>query len=293
MENIKIKGFKNLELNCYLFEPRGKPKAVVQVIHGMQEHAQRYEDFASFLAEKGYVVLTSDLRGHGKTAESIEKLGHNDGDIYEDTLFDQQIICEFLKNKYNLPIYIFSHSYGSLLTQRLMQVCHIPEKFVLCGTGNGGSFIMGMGNLAAGFLNLFGQKDKKATSIEKLSLKSYGKKFENGNWLSRDEEVFKKYTADPYCGGSFPVRFYKSLFSNVTKLNGNIDKIPSDKKIFLIAGTADPVGEKGKQVTKLYNLYISEGKNAKIKLYPGARHELLNEINKDEVYADILAFFEE
>ncbi len=293
MENIKIKGFKDLELNCYLYEPKGKAKAVVQIIHGMQEHAFRYNDFAEFLAKNGYVVLSSDLRGHGHTAVDPEKLGYNDGDIYQDTLQDQQIICEYLKEKYNLPIYIFSHSYGSLLTQRFMQICHIPEKFVLCGTGNGGSLTMNMGNFVAGLWSFFGQNEKKATAIENLSFKSYGKEFEDGNWLTRNKEEFKKYQEDKFCGGSFPVSFYKSLFSNITKVNDTIENIPNDKKIFLIAGTEDPVGEKGKQVTKLYNLYLDAGKNARIKLYPDARHELLNELNKEEVYNDVLAFFDE
>ena len=126
-----------------------------------------------------------------------------------------------------------------------------------------------------------------------MSFKSYGKKFENGNWLTRDEEMYKKYQEDPFCGESFPVSFYQSMFTNFVKLNKEIDNIPKETKIFLIAGDKDPVGDSGKDVTNLYRLYVKHGKNARIKLYPDARHELVNETNRKEVYEDVLNFFNE
>lgn len=293
MQNIKIKGYHDLELNCYLFEPSGKAKAVVQIIHGMQEHGGRYKDFAQFLCDNGYVVLASDLRGHGHSLVYEGKQGYAEKDIFNEIIEDQKIICNYLKDKYNLPIYVFGHSFGSFITQRFMQVCLVPEKFVVCGTSNGGKFLYKMAKALSGILVFFGQKDKQATSLERMSFKSYAKRFENGNWLTRDEEIFKKYQADEFCGVPFPVSFYRSLFTNLVKLNKEIDRIPADKKIFLIAGDKDPVGADGKDVSSLYKLYIKKGKNAKIKLYSGARHELVNEINRKEVYDDVLNFYNE
>lgn len=291
MENIKLNGYNNLELNCYLYKPSGNAKAVIQIIHGMQEHAFRYDEFAKFLADNGFIVLASDLRGHGKTAPSLDKLGFGEKDIFEETLKDQTLICEYLKKEYNLPIYIFGHSYGSFLSQRFIQICEIPEKIILCGTGFGDNAIYTLGYWVACLLSSFDLDDKKATIIENMSLKAYGKKFNKGNWLTRDDSVFESYSKDEYSGKSFPISFYKSFFRGITHLNDDLSTITNNKKIFLIVGDKDPVGSNGKQVQKLYELYKKENKNATIKIYPNCRHELINELNKDEVYKDILDFY--
>ena len=291
MKNIKLKGYNDLELNCYLYEPTTKAKAIIQIIHGMQEHAFRYDDFANFLSSHGFIVLVSDLRGHGKTSKSKECLGYNDGDIFSDTINDQLLISKYLKEKYNLPLYIFGHSYGSFLAQKLVQINEFAERFIICGTGNGSSGLIGMGCFVANLLYAFGLKNKKATFIEKLSIKGYGKNFDKGNWLTRDYSVFEKYSQDEYCGGSFPVSFYKHFFSNIRKLNKGIKTIKDNKKIFLIVGDKDPVGSNSKQVSKLYNLYKKRNKNVSLKIYKDCRHELINELNKDEVYKDCLDFF--
>lgn len=291
MKNFTIKGFNNLSLNCYLFEPKTTPKAVVQIIHGMQEHGKRYQNFAEFLCENGFVVFVSDLRGHGKSLVSENKLGFGEKDIFSEIIEDQKISTNHLKEKYNLPIYIFGHSFGSFITQKFMQVCHIPEKFVVCGTSFGGNALYGFAKILANTMVLFGKKDKPATMIENMSLNAYGKKFENINWLSRDEENFKKYQADPLCGVSFPISFYKSMFTHLTKLNKGVKNIPADKKIFLIAGSKDPVGNNSKDVLKLFKFLKKKNKNVDVKIYEDARHELLNETNKDEVFKDVLNFF--
>lgn len=289
-KNIKILGYNDLQLNTYLFDEVEKPKAVVVLVHGMQEHCLRYTNFARYLNKNGFIVILSDLRGHGHTAINKNLLGYGEKDIFTETLADQINIINFANEKYNLPIYLFGHSYGSMLSQNLIQLTPLVEKCVLCGTGNGDSFIMNMGNIAVTLLSPFKNKNSKGGLIEKMCIKSYGKKFERGNWLTRDEKVFDAYLQDEYCGGSFPFSFYKSLLKNIHKTNKGIEKIGS-KKVFLIAGDNDPVGENGKQVTKLYKLYLKKNVNAKFKLYKGARHELINEICKEEVFKDIVDFY--
>lgn len=292
MKNIKINGYNNLELNCYLFEAEN-PKGVVQIVHGMQEHALRYIDFANFLVYNGYVVLVSDLRGHGKTAQSKEKFGFGEQDIFAETVEDQIIINKFLKEKYKLPVYVFGHSYGSFITQRLAQGLTQSEKFIFCGTANGDNILFSLGKIAAGLAGLFGGKDKPASFVESLSIKGYGKKFENGNWLSRDEKVWEAYQQDEMCGGTFPVSFYQSMFKNLKKLNDGMENISSVSKLFLIVGDKDPVGSNAKQVIKLHEKYLKNGVNASLKVYEDCRHELLNETNKEEVYNDVLDFLNE
>ena len=288
--NIKILGYHDLPLNCYVFDKVKSPKAVVLIVHGMQEHCLRYQNFAEYLNKNGYVVVMSDLRGHGLTAVSKDELGHGEKDIFKETLQDQKNIIAYIKSQYDLPLYVFAHSYGSLLSQNLIQQCPEIEKCVLCGTTNGSSLTIKMGSSVVTMLSPFKNEKSKGGLVEKLCISSYGKKFEDGNWLTRDLEQYEKYKKDEYCGGSFPFSFYKSMIKNTRKSNKNIDKI-GNKKIFLIAGDKDPVGEFGKQVKNLYNIYKKHNIDAKIKLYSGARHELINETNRDEVYADVVDFF--
>ena len=203
---------------------------------------------------------------------------------------DEIIILEKLKDAYELPIYLFGHSYGSMLSQAIIQNTDVVEKCVLCGTANGSSGIMKLGGTTAKFLGMFKGENAGSGLIEKMCIKNYGKKFENGNWLSRDEEVFKKYVEDEMCGGSFPFSFYKSMLINMKKVNHGINKI-GKKKVFLIAGEKDPVGSNGKQVTNLNKLYLKNNIDSRCKIYPECRHELLNELNKDEVYKDVLDFY--
>ncbi len=291
MKEIKIRSFDNLELNTYVYDEVKKPIGVIQIIHGMQEHAGRYDEACKYFNKQGYIAIASDLRGHGKTAIDEKHLGVSDGDIFSETVQDQIIVTKYIEENYpNLPLYVFGHSYGSFITQKYIQVCHIAKKVIICGTTNGDNLIMKFGRIIAKLTEWKNGKHGKATMIENMSFKNYAKGFENGNWLSRDEMVWKKYKEDKYCGTPFPVSFYSSLFRNMGKLNKGINDIKNDIKILLIYGTADPVGEKGKQIEKLYKTYIKKGKNAKIKSYENARHELLNETNKDRVLSDIIEF---
>lgn len=291
MKNIILKCYEGLDVRAYLYEPSEKPKAAILLVHGMMEHAARYDDFAKFLVGHGYAVLTPDLRGHGKTAKSVQQLGYDSGDIYQNTIEDLKIMLAWLKKSYSAPVYVFSHSYGSMLAQTLMQKTDIAQKYVLCGTGNGEAFIMKLANkLAKSFAG--DDPGKKATKVEKLSFGAYGKKFKNGNWFTRDEKVFEAYLADEYCGGSFPYSFYISLFSNLTKANSGIKDIPQSTEIFLIVGSKDPVGSNSKQVKALYKKYAKAGKQVQMKIYKDCRHELINELNKADVYEDVLRFYE-
>lgn len=289
--NIKILGFHDLSLNVTVYDQVEDAKAVVVVVHGMMEHSGRYESFAKFLNKNNYIVITSDLRGHGKTATSKERLGFGEKDIYNETLMDLQNIIVFAQEVFRLPIYIFGHSYGSFLSQRLIQVCPSIEKCVLCGTSNGSCAIMKLGGFVCSLLSPFKGKNGKGGMIEKMCIKAYGRKFKNGNWLTRDEKVFEEYQKDEYCGGSFPFSFYKSMIKNSNNANSGICKI-GQKKLFLIVGSADPLSSGGKHVAKLHKIYLKHNVNAKLKIYEGARHELLNETNKNEVYKDVINFYD-
>lgn len=292
MKNIKINGYNNLPLNVYLFDEVKNPRASIIVIHGMQEHAKRYFDFAEFLQKNGFVVLLSDLRGHGFTATSKEDFGKGQGDdIFAEIIEDQKILCAYLENQYNLPLYLFGHSFGSFVSQKLIQVYPNIKKAVICGTTNGSNATIFFGKVLAGLLMGIGQKNNHNSLVQKVSLDSYGKKFEDKNWLTRDTKVWEEYKKDELCGVPFPLSFYYSMLKNLNKINRGIKKLDKNKPIMFICGSDDPVGGYSKQVTRLYKKYKKKGLNASLKIYPQARHELINEINKEEVYNDILNFY--
>jgi len=291
MKTTKITGYNNLELFARIYDEVKKPKAVVQIIHGMREHSGRYDRFAKMLNENGFIVVATDSRGHGNTAPSLDKLGHGEKDIYREVVEDQICVSKYIKENYELPLYIFAHSWGSMISQTLIQVSHLADKVILCGTNFGNNATYKLGNFITSIQCLFGLKDKPAKLIESTNKKLYASKFVRGNWLSRDEEIYDKYLADPFCNAIFPVSFYKSLFKHMIKVNKTINNIKKDLKILLIAGDNDPVGDYSKNVIKLTNLYKKKGYNANCKIYKNARHELINEINKQEVDKDIIDFY--
>ncbi|MBQ7352293.1 MAG: alpha/beta hydrolase [Clostridia bacterium] len=291
MKTLKLKCYENFEVTCYAWDNVDNPTGVVQIIHGMQEHAKRYNDFAKFLNTQGLIVFASDLRGHGATALNNNlPLGYSHGDIFQEIVQDQIIITDYLKEKYKLPISIFGYSFGSFITQRyLIENGFKIQNAVLCGSTYTNNMAFKMGYGVASVLKLFGQKKKPARLIENMSIKKYGKTFKDGNWLSRNESVWNKYTQDELCGKTFPNNFYWSLFKNGKKNYKNLKNIPFYLPILIISGTADPVSGKN-GLFKLFFTYGQAKKKVFLKCYQDARHELINEINNEEVYKDIARF---
>lgn len=281
-------GANNLGLFAYVYDKVESPVAVVQIIHGMQEHAKRYADFARFLNKQNIIVIATDLRGHGKTAGEI--LGHDDGDIFKLTLEDQKIILNEIHKTYNLPVFVLGHSYGSFLSQAFLlqnpNICGL----VLSGSTFTDNLLMNSANFISHICGMFGTK-KEARLIENMSLKNYGKTFEDGNWLTRDSKVWEEYKADKFCGKPFPVSFYKSMFSNITKNYKGLKNVNKNLPILLIGGSKDPVSNFGKGLQSLFEKYKKAGLNVTLKMYEDARHEVLNETNKQEVYTELLNFF--
>ncbi len=292
MQKEIIEGFENKDLSCYIWDEVENPKACVQIIHGMKEHALRYEEFAKWLNKIGYIVFASDLRGHGQTCGDIKFLGHTNGDIFTETVLDQVILTEKLIKKYNLPVYVIGHSYGSFIAQRYAQVCNLSNKVVLSGSAYTKTAEMFFGYVFSMLTALFKGNHAKAKIIEHFSFDGYEKKFANDNWLTQDEEIFKKYKLDPYCGTMFPVCFYKSFFKNLLKNYKDLKSIKPGKQLLIISGSNDPVGKNGKLVTKLHDVYVKHNVNVEMKLYDNGRHEILNETFKEDVYLDIVKFFE-
>lgn len=291
MKTLKLKGHNDFELSCYLWDKVENPVGVVQIIHGMQEHAKRYNDLAKYLNSQGLIVFASDLRGHGQTA-ILNNLpfGYSDGDIFMEIVYDQIKLTDYLKEKFNLPITILGHSFGSFITQRyIVENGFKIKNVILCGTTYTNSMLYRMAYRIAGICRFFRGKKRPAKMLEKMSIKGYGKKYPNGNWLSRDENNWNKYSQDELCGMTFPNNFYYSFFKNARHNYRHLENIPFYLPILIIAGTDDPVSGKN----GVFNLFLKYGRAQKkvyLKSYIDARHELLNETNKLEVYDDVCKF---
>lgn len=300
MKEIIFEGYKNYPLNLAVWDEVDNPKGVVQLLHGMAEHIGRYDDFALFLNSKGYIVLGDDHRGHGKTC-GVDNLGKvPEGDCFFDTVQDELLITRYASEKYKLPVIVFGHSYGSFLTQSYIQKGSASiAGAVLCGSACQNGLDVKAGRIISNIQCSLLGKDKPAKLIKKLSFGAYDAQFITENkefaWGNRDEEQRVKYLNDSMCNATLSLGFYKSFFKALCKIyrSKNLSNIRKDLPLFIVSGDNDPVGGNGKLVSKLYNKYIDAGlANVSMKLYAGARHEILNEINKDEVYADVLDFVE-
>lgn len=304
MKNFKevLKGKDGYEFSVSFWLPDGKIKGIVQILHGMVEYIDRYDDFARYLCNLGFAVAGDDHRGHGFTAGE-ENLGKvPDGHTYFDTVDDAIILTDYLQSKYpDVPTIVFGHSYGSFLAQGYIQ--QNSDKIngcVLCGSARMDNSDVKTGRKVANMqFKLYG-KDKPANLIRKLSFGGYDKPFKHEKrknaWLNRDVDACEKYNNDKFCNYTMSIGFYKYFFDGLIKIyeQERLDKINKDLPLFIISGDKDPVGNMGKLVRELYDLYVDNGiKNVKIKLYNNARHEILNELNKAEVYQDVSDWIKE
>ncbi len=299
MKNVKFVSFDGTVLQCYVWDEVRNPKGVVQIAHGMAEHARRYDNFASYLNKNGYIVFADDHRAHGMTstkqsAKSIK--GYHKGDIYMDTVRDEVTITAYLKDTYNLPVVYFGHSYGSMVGQRYIEECAEHTGAILSGSAMMKGALLNTGCAIIGLQYKLCGGEKVGNLANNLSFGSYNKPFKKEKlpyaWLSRDKEQVKKYILDEQCGWVMSTAFFKWFFTGLKSSyrDENLAKIDKNKPIAIFSGDKDPVGGNGKLVKKLYEQYVNLGvKDVTMKLYPDARHEILNEINNAEVYADVLA----
>lgn len=293
----------NTEIMVYKWVPVDKkPIGVVQISHGMAETAARYERFAHVLNETGFIVYANDHRGHGKTALSIDELGYlGDKDGFELLVEDVAKLSDTIKKENpDLPIYLFSHSMGSFAAQRyIMEYPGKIDGLILSGSNGEQGLRLKVGKWVVKLIRMIRGRKAKSKFVDSLIFGSYNKSFypkETGSeWLTRDADELANYIRDPYCGSLFPISFYDDLLASLEYIEDkeNVRKIPKNLPILIVSGSQDPVGDFGKGVKKLFQRYETCGvKDLTMKLYEGARHELLNETNRDEVMSDIVEWLE-
>ena len=293
-----IESFDGAKIFCREWNEVGHPKAVMLILHGMVEHCARYHEFAKYMNMRGVVVFSMDLRAHGQTVGDSQKIGKYSGDLAKDVVSDAVYFADKLIEKYNLPLIVLGHSYGSFMLQRFVQVYHKHSLAIFVGSAYmKGNSSVGLGKFVAKITKFFCGKNAKAKLIYKLSFGTYGKNFENGNWLTSDEEKFQEYVKDEYCGAVCSANFYVSFFSHLKNIYKSeyLNQIDKNIPMLITSGEDDPVGgKKADLVHKLANMYRDLGVEiVDEKIWGAKRHEILNETNRLEVYKYIGDFCEE
>ncbi len=275
-------------------------KGIVIIVHGMAEHGQRYDDFAGFLNENGFTVYTYDQRGHGKTAGTVENLGFfAEKNGWNKVVNDLNVLIQLSKTENpGQPLFILGHSMGSFITRTFIaQSNENLSGVILSGTTGSAGLLGKVGVFLTNVIMLFKPKNSLSPLMDKLSFGEFNKAFKPNrtpfDWLSRDNEQVDKYVNDPFCGTIFSVGFFNDMMKGLEYVNKkeNVLKIPSKLPVYLFSGDKDPVSKGGKQVQEVFNLYKNAGlTDLTIKLYPEGRHEMLNEVNRAEVYNDVLTW---
>lgn len=296
MKQVMMDTFDKKKISVNIWDKVDTIKGGILLAHGMAEHPDRYDDFALFLNKLGFVVVADDHRGHRFSAAG-EK-GLVDGNSFVQTIKDMDMLVDYIKNTYETEVFLIGHSYGSFLSQAYIEKYSNKLKgVILSGTAYMKSALIAMGLTIASAQNLLFGPDKPGKMIDKMSFGAYNKPFvsqgQDFAWLSRDVEQVDKYQKDEYCGYVMSIGFYKSFFKGIMSMYGQ-DKYNINKKlpIFIAVGSKDPVSQNSKLATKLYEYYKALELNVEYKVYEGARHEILNETNRDEVYQDFKNFIE-
>ena len=291
------------KLHGRICRPDGEPVCVVQIAHGIAEHINRYDDFMNFLAENGIVAVGNDHLGHGQSFEKPEDQGffaENGG--WKIVVDDMAALRDVVRHEYpDLPYVFFGHSMGSFLTRTFL--IRYPDRYdaaIISGTGHQPGLVAFAGHTMANAAVRSKGAKAVGTALNNVAFGSYCKEIKDPrtpfDWLSRDESTVDKYIADPLCGFVATNSLFRDMMEGIRFIidQKNIDKMNKDKPIYFMSGDADPVGDYGKGVEKAYQAFCKAGlKNVTIRLYPQGRHEMLNEINKADVYRDILNWLKE
>ncbi len=275
-----------------------KPVAVLQIIHGMQEFVDRYDDFANYLSSKGYVVVGEDHLGHGFSVNDESEYGYFGKTGSEDVLKDIRQLHEKTKAEYpDLPYFFLGHSMGSFLVRQYIERWgEDVDGVIIMGTGWTDQPVLTAGKFVCNLIGAFKGEKHRSGTVEKIAFGSYNERFPKRtrvDWLSKDEKIVDTYLKEPRCTFRFTLNGYKFLFNAIEDEQKNIAKIPKDLPVFFVSGEQDPVGAYGKGVITSCTKFKEAGMtDVNIKLYPDDRHEILNELDREKVYEDLYNWLE-
>ena len=278
-----------------------RPRGVIVISHGMAEHASRYARFAASAVEEGYAVLAGDHRGHGATAApgGFGFVAEQDG--WDTVVADMSTVMDAARRAWpDVPVFLMGHSWGSFLARDLAaRRGGDLAGLILLGTGSGvGALTRPATAICAGESRLRGPRHPSRL-LNALAFGPYQRHFApnrtEADWISRDAKEVDRYVADPWCGFVCTSSFFRALVAGQGAVNtaSHAAAVPADLPMLLASGDRDPVGAMGRGVQRAATLYRRAGvREVSVLLYPGGRHELLNETNRDQVTGDILTWID-
>ena len=285
------------KIRTCLWKPAGHPKAIVQVVHGVAEHVERYHDFARWLVARGVMVVAQDHMGHGKSVGDRGMLGHFQGGwfaVVEDTY---ALLRRTMEDYPGVPYILLGHAMGSIVARTILAKysdCGISG-CILCGTTWQPAPLLKAANSLCDVLCKNGGDKKPSPVLRKLLFGGYNKRVERvrtpDDWLTRDTRIIDAYHADPKCGFTATAGLYRDLLTGISfaQQQENLAAMNKELPILITSGKEDPMGAYGQGVQQTADAFRKAGaKRLSVKLYPMCRHEILNEINREDVYGDIL-----
>ena len=283
---------------CYVWEPRSEARAILVMAHGMTEYMLKYSEMAEYMVSQGIIFAGPDHLGHGKTAATPEDLGYFcEQDPATVVVRDLHRLKKTVQAEHpGLPVFLMGHSMGSFIARNYIERYGTGIQGVIIQGGNATPWLHSAGGKAiVRCLALFHGWRHRSGFISDVIMGPFAKAFPDNpyGWITRRREVIDKYKDDPYCHFTFTLNGYYTLLE-LTHRAGNkklIAKIPKDLPVFILSGAEDPVGEMGRGVQMMYELYKACGiKNVKLDIRPGDRHELHNEEDRYQVFEEIRNF---
>ena len=294
---------KRTQIHAYIWRPEGAPlRGIIQISHGMCEYMMRYDAWARRFCEIGFVVCGNDHLGHGQNAENAAELGFIPQTIGAHCLVeDLHTMSELIKAEYpELPLVLYGHSMGSfVLRAYLSRYGEALSAALISGTAGAGQ-PTGVARQLARTIAAAKGDHHRSKLLTSLAFGAYNKRFgdeqDGRSWLTRDKAVRDAYKNDTLCRFKFTAAGYEALFTLLSTVSSKKWPltVPKSLPMLLFAGDMDPVGNYGKGVRQIYDRLVAAGcERVAIKLYAGGRHEMHNELNRDEVFADLAAFLED
>ena len=276
--------------------PAGEVKAIVQFVHGISERMERYGEFAEYLNSQGILVVGEDHMGHGLSVTEKTPKCYFSGGWMGAVADTYQLTKDTMEKHPGVPYFIYGHSMGSFMTRTLL--AKYPDSgitgAIICGTGWQSPVIITAAKALAEIISKVKGEKYPSKFLRKLAFGSYNNKIKPVrtalDWLTRDQKSVDAYIADPLCGGTATAGLMRDIMDGFAYIQDekNLNAMNKELPIFFIAGDADPVGEYGKGVLHTAEIFRKAGmKQVDVKLYPQARHEIHNELNKEEVYDDV------
>lgn len=281
----------------------GAPRAVLQLVHGIAEHIGRYDRFARFMSDHGYLVCAEDHLGHGNTPENAEDLGYTaDKDGWGKMTDNVRALHERIAPQYpGIPYFILGHSMGSFLTRSyLIRYPGTVDACALLGTGQQPESVLKAGLAACRLEQIRLGKRGRSKLLQSLCFGAYNSQFKpnrtESDWVCSVDEVVDAYIADPFCQVMPTVTLMRDMLTGIrfNQQAENLAKMNKTTPVFFLSGDQDPVGSNGKGVRAAYQSFLDAGcGHVRLKLYPGGRHEMLNEHNWQDVYDELLSWFDQ